>query len=547
MGHPSDQRLRLSTWISTTARADDRCDHPPPQYPETMPQETELKLALRHDDLTRLLAHPLLNGQSPLRQRLLNTYFDTPKLTLMAQRIAVRERRIGRRTLLTVKTAGTSIGGLSQRGEWEGPTRPGAFDFMALGDDEAQARQLSGLAWQLVPVFRTDFTRRSWQLTHGMAQIEVALDQGWITTGDGQGPHREPILELELELLSGPVDALLDLAHTLALGPQGDAAHGLWLHPTDRSKAERGMALFMGQRLQPVKAAPVALTPEMQPVSAFQAAALNCLAHWQANVAGLLAAPGSDTLPDPEFVHQARVALRRLRTGLRLFGPALPRRFVAHWSVQWQASTQALGDARNWDVLATEGLPRLLGDTATDAATEALRHWVDTERHTANQRAQAFLCDPAHALQLLAFTRAVLALAPPDAHGRRSRPLTAWALRTLRSRHARLLREARHALRQGPEGRHALRIALKKLRYAQEFLASLLPPARLRRSTAVLTRAQELLGSLNDLSTAQALLDGAPQPARDTLLARMRTDLEAGLRALPRMERALLRTPMPWD
>ncbi|MBV1733608.1 MAG: CYTH domain-containing protein, partial [Hydrogenophaga sp.] len=102
-----------------------------------MAQETELKLALFARDLPRLLAHPLLAAQEPQRQRLLNTYFDTPDLVLMRQRIAVRERRVGRHTLLTVKTAGASAGGLSRRGEWEGPTQTGELDFPSLVDDAA--------------------------------------------------------------------------------------------------------------------------------------------------------------------------------------------------------------------------------------------------------------------------------------------------------------------------------------------------------------------------------------------------------------------------
>lgn len=517
-----------------------------------MPQETELKLELHPEDLPRLLAHPLLSGHAPRRERLFNTYFDTSTLTLRAQRMAVRERRVGRRTLLTVKTAGTSVGGLSRRGEWEAACRPGRFDFAALVDDEALAQQLLCVAWQLVPVFRTDFTRRSWTLSHGGAVVEVALDQGAITTGNAEGNHRQAILELELELLSGPVDALLDLAHTLALGPRGQAAHGLRLLPAQRSKAERGYALFTGERLRPTKAAPLALDPQMAPVQAFQAAALGCLAHLQANEAGVLH-PGPDgALPDPEFVHQARVALRRLRTGLRLFRAHLPRRFVAHWAAEWKSLAGQLGDARNWDVFATERLPAWQPEpapgTSMAPAEQALLDWVREQRQAAHQRAAGALGGCEHALRLLAFTRAVLALAAPDDEPAQGLP--DWARDTLRQRHATLRQEARRARRLGPEGRHELRIALKKLRYAQEFLASVLPPGRVKRSTEALADAQALLGQLNDLSTAQALLATVPAGLATPWVERWQADLRAqlvlGLEALPAMERALARTPTPW-
>lgn len=208
-----------------------------------MAQETELKLLLDAPHLPRLLAHPLLAAQAPRREHLRNTYFDTPALALKRQRMAVRERQVDGRTLLTVKTAGHSVGGLSQRNEWEAPTEPGRFDFMSLVEDAALARQLMALAAQLVPVFQTDFVRRSWWLAHAGAQVEVALDEGFISAGTA----REPLLELELELKSGPVAALTDLARVLSHSEAGHTEPSPWLHPSDRSKAERGLDLFLRQ------------------------------------------------------------------------------------------------------------------------------------------------------------------------------------------------------------------------------------------------------------------------------------------------------------
>jgi len=523
-----------------------------------MSQETELKLEVHPQDLAALLRHPLLKSQPARRERLFNTYFDTSTLSLRAQRMAVRERRVGRQTLLTVKTAGQSVGGLSQRGEWEAPTRAGAFDFASLVNDAALAAQLASVAWQLVPVFRTDFTRRSWVLQHGPARVEVALDQGFIATGNAQGNHRQPILELELELLDGPVDALLDLAHTLALGPLGQAASALRLLPANRSKAERGYALFMGERLQPVKAAGLQLQAGMHPVQAFRAAALSCLAHLQANEAGVLHPGAEGVMPDPEFVHQARVALRRLRTGLRIFRPVLPRRFAAHWSNEWKSLTNQLGDARNWDVFATEWVPELLEAAgpvvgASDDSAQVLQAWVQQQRRAAWQRAADALGSREHALRLLAFTRAVLNLLPGDpAVGAppAGDALAGWARAVLRERHAGLRQQARAAQRTGPEGRHALRLSLKKLRYAQEFLASVLPAKRVARSTAVLSSAQELLGRLNDLSTAHTLLAAMAAGPASALVVHwqqsLQGQLEAGLLELPAMERALEKAPTPW-
>ena len=199
--------------------------------------ETELKLSLNAADLPALRAHPLLAGPSDT-QRLLNTYFDTPTQDLQRARMAVRERLSGSDWLLTVKTAGSSVGGLSRRQEWEGPTLQGALDFAALVDDAALAAQLMAWRADLQPLFRTDFERQRWVITHAEAQIEVALDQGEVSVPGTS--LSAPILELELELLGGPDTALLLVAEALRQSPSGPLA----LLPSDTSKAQRGMALW---------------------------------------------------------------------------------------------------------------------------------------------------------------------------------------------------------------------------------------------------------------------------------------------------------------
>jgi CHAD domain-containing protein len=243
-------------------------------------------------------------------------------------------------------------------------------------------------------------------------------------------------------------------------------------------------------------------------------------------------------------VHQARVALRRLRTGLRVFAPFLPPRFVTHWGARWKATAVPLGALRNWDVLATETLPQLLGDEAQQPVWQAAQSWVQAQRHASHRDAQVALHQPGHALDMLAFTHAVLALPSAPSAGQGAR-LDRWARKSLRQQHATLMRRTRAALDEGPEGRHALRLRVKRLRYALDFLAGLLPEAALSSSRASLARAQNTLGRLNDLSTARTLLAQCPLPERDRLLQRVDAALARRLRQLPRAERALLRSDEP--
>lgn len=505
-----------------------------------MPTETELKLALHPEDLSALLAHPLLAGVAWERQPMAAVYFDTPALDLRKARMAVRSRRVGKSTWLTVKTAGTSVGGLSRRGEWEARAPRGRPDFAAIVDDPALAERLRALAPALQPAFRTDFLRRRTVLTHRGARIEIALDEGQISAGH---PLRtEPILELELELFDGPVDALLDLAHTLALGPGGGRETALRLWPVQASKAERGYALQAGTAPQPARAAAPALERHGGLVQAWRQTLLATLTHLQANEAVIRWAAAHGQLPDPEAIHQARVALRRLRSALRLFAPLLPRRFVRHWLAVWGRLARALGPAREADVRLDWLLPAMAGlGLPHDAQVPLLAH-ARAQRVAAHAQAADAFREAAYGLNLLAFLRAVLAM--PDRPGE---ALPDWANQRLGRLHARLQMAAAQALREGPEGRHRLRLAVKRQRYAMEFLADVLPSRRGERSLAALARAQALLGDLNDLDGARlwlaALPPGLAPAAVPALRAWVDGELARRLQELPDVEQLLLVTP----
>jgi adenylate cyclase len=57
-----------------------------------------------------------------------------------------------------------------------------------------------------------------------------------------------------------------------------------------------------------------------------------------------------------------------------------------------------------------------------------------------------------------------------------------------------------------PESLHALRIGVKRLRYALEFLSPLTPKRSLARASKRLAEVQETLGQLNDLTNAGSML-----------------------------------------
>lgn len=214
-----------------------------------MGREVELKLMASPEAAGRRFLHHRLitrhargEGDSLL---LSNAYYDTPDFALRGHGMALRVRRAGNRWEQTVKTVGTSLGGLSQRGEWQwaldGPElRP------ALVPESLWPPGLKERLDRLQPVFHTDFKReiRRIVLPEGLlapgqapALIEVAWDVGRITAPGTAAPARDDaIREIELELKQGDPGTLFDFA--LA------AADGLALFPCDISKAERGFRLL---------------------------------------------------------------------------------------------------------------------------------------------------------------------------------------------------------------------------------------------------------------------------------------------------------------
>jgi len=328
-----------------------------------MSTEIELKLRLPSAQARRLQLHPLLSGQRPQKYRLLNTYYDTPGNDLRKHGIALRLRRKGWAVwLMTVKGGDGGAGGLAQRSEWEAPTQPGVFDFSIVTDSDLRDF-LESQRLRLQAVFSTDFTRTAWTLTRAESVIELALDRGKISAAAlaaGADATSEALCEVELELITGASpDALFELAIELA--------SELHLHPEILSKAERGYALADGALAPPVKALNSAVGSTMSPVDAFRAIALACLGQLQRNEAGAVAGD------NPEYVHQARVAIRRLRSAFRLFSPVLAANFVAIYSPRWKKLAGHLGSARDWDVFLTETLAPLEEAFPADADLAVLR------------------------------------------------------------------------------------------------------------------------------------------------------------------------------
>ncbi len=88
----------------------------------------------------------------------------------------------------------------------------------------------------------------------------------------------------------------------------------------------------------------------------------------------------------------------------------------------------------------------------------------------------------------------------------------ALAAATLATRDRQLRKRSKRLRQLAPADRHRARLAAKKLRYAAEFFAPLYRGARAARYIDALAHLQGALGKLNDLATAERLLDELAPP-----------------------------------
>ncbi len=196
----------------------------------------------------------------------------------------------------------------------------------------------------------------------------------------------------------------------------------------------------------------------------------------------------------PEALHQIRVALRRWRTALMVFGPAsgasLDRTKA---SLRWLA--RELNDARDLDVFAEALEPHRTGEGAA-----AL--WARLEAARTEAYAKADEALQSDRLRRLLWRTAQAGRAAED----RSGSARAVAAEALQRRWRKLRKRGRRLAHLGAEARHKLRIDAKKIRYAVELCGELYGhPRRQARMGRALKRMQDALGVLNDLAVGEAI------------------------------------------
>ena len=300
--------------------------------------------------------------------------------------------------------------------------------------------------------------------------------------------------------------------------------------------------------ITPIKASPVQLDADSRSEDAFVAIIGACLRHAEANRPAVLDG-------QMEGVHQMRVAFRRLRSGLRIFRPLIPREASAAPAEDIRWLNGFLGPARDWDVFLDEGMVPMLAHFPRKRGLSLFRTKAETIRQTHYRTLREALADPRYQRLTQGLAdwlddRAWREALDDERRERLARPALDFATPLLGRDHRRVEKQGAAFAELSAADRHRLRIRIKELRYALDFFSSLYPAAPVKAYLNALARLQDSLGIMNDIVVARRLLDEARlrtvSAARQVIEGWYGCRLDVQERAFPALWRDFTACERPW-
>lgn len=471
-----------------------------------MATEIELKLAVPPRALRDAACLPwlrkLANG-SISQKKVVSVYFDTRKFKLRNHGLTLRVRKVGGKRLQTIK-ASANGSDIFHRQEWEQEIAADKPQFKLAKGTALEPLVSRKLKKSLQAVFETDVRRLTMPVRVGGSELELAFDSGRIRTGG----RSEQISEIELELKQGDRADLARLSERLSRAIP--ASYGA------RSKAERGYALSAAAGGKPARAGKIDLAATASTGEAFSAIGLSCLHHVAAN-------EGAVRNSDSEGVHQMRVGLRRLRAAISVFKDVVQGDETEKIKTELKWLTEQLAPARDFDVLVKNSVVPLRNASHGQPEVSLLEADLAKKRDQGFERARAAVTGERYRHVMLATALWLIngewtRNEDPLRAVRRGRPVTSFAQDVMNRRTKKIVKKIKKLGKLDARQRHKLRIAVKKLRYATDFFASLFARSKAKKGRkrfgAALKALQDALGRLNDISVHEKLAKQFAHPGR---------------------------------
>lgn len=496
----------------------------------TSPQETEAKFIIQSAALgDRMRTAQFLPKEfaltSPTTVTHLDLYLDTEDYALLRDGYALRLRQTPDGYQVTLKGLNPDRNSaLHKRLELEEPL---AADANLLAWEEWPQTVCEALSnkvltgQKIIPICAIHQTRHKRMVTfaksseqNGKPFAELSVDEVQILRVGKLGKEidwatawqKMPVLntwcELEVELLPGQDEAVLETLSDSLSKRRG-------VRPTTTSKFERAVEIVHSSLVVAGESV-MHLLPELTMGDA-------CRLIWRRQLAQLLLNEGGVRYSDNiEYVHDMRVAVRRMRTALRFFGRYFRPKAIRPFRRALRTTGRLLGAVRDRDValarLAKEtrsvekGQPNELESLAQawrqerEQAFSALLEWLEGDEYRRFVSQFARFC---------ARTGKGLRRQSGKDDGAQPPHQVRHVLPALIVKRYSQVRAFEVFFDTGqslpPQTLHQLRIQCKFLRYVLEF-AQPLPGASGARLITMLKRLQDQLGDLNDAAVSQSLL-----------------------------------------
>ena len=464
--------------------------------------EIELKLVLPGPEAEAAVVACLRENDYTVEDleavRNVDTYLDTFDWSLMKNKLSLRYRVSNRAAGYTLKSIGPIEDGIARRMETEIPL-DGPVDVPTVIPVKRIRKFVDGIVFprNLLEQIQVRTDRRRYRvISPEGADVELCFDtSSFSLKGFHKRRRTQKLDELEAEILTGPETALEALSSLLS--------KKFKYSPSRASKFEVAIERF--KITLPSKKPPERLRVRLD--DRLDLAIRKVLTYQFQRFREQL--PGVRLDIDTEFVHQARVATRRLRSGLRLFRDAIPKAAADYLGGELKWLGGMFGAVRDLDVFLLN-LSRFKGKIERFPAKkkQVFESWIEKHRRGLLEALGEALGSPRYKTLERRFTRFLERPLP-------SRPRAPLAVKTVREvAPVLILDKFEAAIKQGatvlakPKLKefHRLRIQMKRLRYAGEFMA----PAYDRAVDSFIERAveiQDCLGELQDTVFTRKFVD----------------------------------------
>jgi len=470
---------------------------------ETKPVETELKLVLASQEADLAVIAYLGESGYTVEQldpvRNVDIYLDTFDWLLLKNKLALRFRISNGAAMYTLKSIEPIEDGIAKRMETE-ILLDKPVDVPTLVPVKPIRKLVDGIIFprKLLEQIQVRTDRRRYRLLSPEgAEIELAFDTSGFSLRGLHKPRRTQRLnELEAEIRDGSGAALEALASLLSSQFNYPASTA--------SKFEVAIERF--KITIPSKKPPEKLRVQLddrldvavQKILTYQ------MHRFQEQV------PGVQGDIDTEFVHQARVATRRMRSALRLFRDAIPEGTAAYLQGELKWLGRLFGRVRDLDIFLLN-LSRFKQQLERFPAKkkQTFENWIEKHRRPPLKALRRALESPRYKhfeRRMMQFFERRLPLRPRPSLA--LKPVREVAPVIITEKFDAVIEQGRALLADSNlKQYHLLRIQMKRLRYACEFMA----PAYDGRLDSFVERTveiQDCLGELQDTVFTRKFIDG---------------------------------------